>query len=312
MRVLTVTNMYPSAAEPAFGCFVKEQVEDLVALGVDADVVQIDGRESSVNYGRAVGEIRRRTGGRYYDLVHAHYGLTGAVAAVQRQTPVITTFHGSETGYVRWQSWVSRVVARTTVPVFVSAENARAVGISSPRVIPCGVDTDLFSPVPREGARRELGWEPTGRYVLFPGGASNRRKRHDLFLAAVEEANRDGLGLQPVTLEGWSRQEAVLVMNAVDVVVMTSDWEGSPMAVREALACSTPVVSVDVGDVRTVLEGLPGCSSVDRSPVALARGIAAALEAGRSPLLRERAQYSSRRAVARRIVRLYEEVARTC
>lgn len=310
MRVLTVTNMYPTADEPSFGCFVKEQVDDLVGLGVEADVLRIDGRGSSANYGRALGEVRRLSPA--YDVVHAHYGLTGAVAAAQRRTPVITTFHGSETGYVRWQTWISRVVARATVPVFVSAENARALGVGDPRVIPCGVDTELFAPRPRVDARRELGWPVEGSYALFPGAAANRRKRHDLFSAAVDEANRAGLDLRPVTLEGFSRAETVLVLNAVDVVVMTSDWEGSPMAVREALACATPVVSVDVGDVRSVLAGLPGCACVERSPSALAEGIAAALAAGRPESLRERAEQTSRGAVARRVAHLYEEVAARC
>ena len=49
-------------------------------------------------------------------------------------------------------------------------------------------------------------------------------------------------------------------MNAVDVTLLTSDWEGSPGAVRESLACQTPVVSVPVGDVPNVLSGLPGCA----------------------------------------------------
>ncbi len=44
MRVLCLTNMYPTADEPAAGSFVRDQVEDLRELGVDVDVLSFDGR----------------------------------------------------------------------------------------------------------------------------------------------------------------------------------------------------------------------------------------------------------------------------
>ncbi len=44
LRVLVLTNMYPTPAEPDFGCFVKDQVDDLRRLGVDATVLAFDGR----------------------------------------------------------------------------------------------------------------------------------------------------------------------------------------------------------------------------------------------------------------------------
>src|SRR2546425_11718445 len=64
-------------------------------------------------------------------------------------------------------------------------------------------------------------------------------------------------------------------MNACDALVFTSREEGSPNAVKEALACDLPVVSVAVADVPLRLEGIPGCEAcADDSP----ETIAAALE----------------------------------
>jgi glycosyltransferase involved in cell wall biosynthesis len=48
-------------------------------------------------------------------------------------------------------------------------------------------------------------------------------------------------------------------INASDVVLLTSTHEGSPNAVKEALACNVPVVAVDVGDVRERLTSVNGC-----------------------------------------------------
>ena len=116
-RVLVFTNMYPTPGKPWWGTFVAEQVEDLRRLGVSVAVLDFDGTDDRLNYVRAsrafLREIRR--GG--YDLVHAHYGLVGAIAVTQRRVPVVTTFHGGDfTGLVPWHAVVSRVVARLSTP----------------------------------------------------------------------------------------------------------------------------------------------------------------------------------------------------
>ena len=61
MRVLIVTNMYPTPAEPAFGSFVKEQVDDLRGLGLDVEEVMFDGRARSTEYAcRSWGRLPER------------------------------------------------------------------------------------------------------------------------------------------------------------------------------------------------------------------------------------------------------------
>ena len=102
---------------------------------------------------------------------------------------------------------------------------------------------------------------------------------------------------------------ATLAFNAVDVTLMTSEREGSPLTVRESLACLTPVVSVDVGDVAQVIANLPACGVFPRAPVALAQGVLEALSAERHPSLRKRAELTSRRRVAERLAALYASTA---
>ena len=308
MKVLVVTNMYPTEDEPWSGVFVAEQVEGLRAAGIDVLVHSFDGREDRSRYLRAARVVRRTVEGEAFDLVHAHYGLTGAVALAQRRTPVVTTFWGSDT-FIPWQRSVSYVVARLTLPVFVSDQGRTRLRRPSAPVVPSAVDVERFRPRPRAEARRRLGWEETGVYVLLPGSRQTAMKNAALFDASLE-ALPEELDVRSIALEGYARDEVALVMNAVDVTLMTSVSEGSPVAIRESLACGTPVVSVPVGDVPEVLRGLPGCAVCEQDPKALAEAVLHALESGRSPLLRERAAEYSRERVVRKVLEVYEHALR--
>lgn len=308
MNVLVFTNMYPTETEPWFGSFVRDQVEDLGSLGLDVEVLAFDGRRHVREYGRAARRARQlaRTG--RFDLVHAHYGLTGAVALAQRAAPVVTTFHGSDTGGVPWQRIVSAAVARRAVPIFVNRDGARLLWHRGGYVIPAGVDTDLFAPADRAAVRRELGWSDDSQYILFPSSRRNRVKRPDLFAAVIAALHATGIGVVPVYLENLSRPQAAAVIAASDLTLVTSDWEGSPVTVRESLACQTPVVSVPVGDLEETLNGLQGCEIAPRDPAALAAAVRRALTASRSTELRQRALQTSRPRIAERVAAVYEEV----
>ena len=309
MRVVVLTNMYPTDARPVFGIFVKEQVEDLRALGLDVEVLFFDGQASRRNYLRAIRAVRRVVAERPADIVNAHYGLTGAVALCQRHAPVVTTFHGSDcSGEIPWQSSVSWGVARLSTPVFVSAHLADRLGVRNGTVVPAAVDTDVFRPRDRVATRRALGWSQDAVYALLLGSRAVRLKRADLFDAGVTHARHDLPELRATSLEGLSRNDVAMVMSAVDVAVMTSDNEGSPVTVREALASCTPVVSVAVGDVPALLTGLSGCAVVEREPERIGEAILAAVRAGRPKELRERAAEYSRPIVAGKIVDVYQAV----
>jgi teichuronic acid biosynthesis glycosyltransferase TuaC len=308
VRILVFTNMYPSAAKPSFGIFVREQVVELERRGVSVAVLAFDGTGDRLNYLRATRRLRRTLRAERFDLVHAHYGLTGAIAVCQRICPVVTTFHGSDfSGLIPWQAAVSRVVARLCTPVVVAPEGALRLGVPDAAVIPAGVDTVRFRPRERLAARRELGLDESPHALLL-GARSDANKRADLFDAAVAEARKTIPELRSLALEGLPRDRVVTLLNAVDVGVLTSDREGFPVAVREALACTTPVVAVPAGGVPAILAGLPGCAVVPRDPVRLGAAIVDALGAGRSEQLRTRAEETSADVVATRLLALYKRV----
>jgi teichuronic acid biosynthesis glycosyltransferase TuaC len=301
MRVLILSNMWPDTAG-LFGTFVADQVADLERSGLEMTVLSFDARHAKWRYGTTAIRLRRRLRADRPDLVHAHYGLTGAVAITQRRVPVVTTFHGSD-AYVSWQRRVSRIAAARSTPVCVSREIAERLGRPAATILPMGVDTDRFQPVPKADARRELGLDPARPLVLFPGARENAVKRYELFRAALDRVDADELVFQ-----GYDRERAVLALNAADAVLMTSRHEGSPVTVREALACETPVVSVSVGDVPETIDGLPGCSVEPPDASRLAAAIGRALTADRDGSLRARALETSRPAIAFRLREVYAQV----
>jgi hypothetical protein len=95
LRVLAVTNMYPTADDPAYGAFVATQVESMVRAGADVEVEFVNGRRGAMEYVRALPRIGRRLKTSKFDVVHAHYGLTGFLAAFE-PVPLVVTFYGDD------------------------------------------------------------------------------------------------------------------------------------------------------------------------------------------------------------------------
>jgi teichuronic acid biosynthesis glycosyltransferase TuaC len=307
LRILVLTNMYPTPEKPWWGTFVEEQVEDLRRLNVDVSVLDFDATDDRGEYRRAARRFHSTVRSGQFDLVHAHYGLTGAIAVSQRRVPVVTTFHGGDyTGLIRWHAAVSFVVSRLCTPIVVTTDGRRRLRLPNAAVIPAGVNTDLFQPADRGAARRRLGLDEGASYALLLGGRDDANKRPDLFDAAVEHARQQVPDLRSLSLDQVSRAEVVHLMNAADVAVLTSDREGLPVALREALSCMTPVVSVPVGSVATVLDDLAGCPLVARDPAQLGAAIVAALSLERSPLWRARAEETSGQAIAEKLVEVYD------
>lgn len=319
--MLAVTNMYPTDSDPVYGIFVRTQMESIRELGVDVEVRFVDGRRRAWRYATAAAVWAGVASPARYDLVHAHYGLTGFVALLSR-CPLVVSFCGDDllgTPDGRGGLTIkSRVVQRLS---YVAARQANAIICKSEgmrlalpdeaeshraHVIPNGVNTRLFRPAGRLAARRALGLNPDERLVLFPNTPSERRKRVDLAEAGVAALREMGYGARLWVITGVPPERMPLHYQAADCLLLTSDWEGSPNVVKEALCCDLPVVSVDVGDVVRWLDQVPGCPVVGRSAEGIAGGLRTALSTGRvdgEPVRKEVALD----VIAKRIVEVYRE-----
>jgi teichuronic acid biosynthesis glycosyltransferase TuaC len=321
-RVLVVTNLWPTEADPGYGSFVKAQMDSLRPLGVDYEVLFINGRESWRNYLRAIGEMCRRLRTSRFDLIHAHFGLSGLVARCQLRVPVVVSFMGDDvlgrpkrsgriTLYGRFLQLSSFLLARAVAGVIVkSREMKTRLRLDSAEVIPNGVDLELFRPMDRDEARRALGLDPKKKFVLFPYDPAEERKRFDLIAAAVEQARQFVPELEILHVRGAARESMPLYLNAADVLVLTSVFEGSPNAVKEAMAVNLPVVSVDAGDVAELHGPTEGCYIVPRNVEAITAKIIAVCARGGHTRGREWIARLSMEAVARQVAAVYEHTRR--
>jgi glycosyltransferase involved in cell wall biosynthesis len=301
---------------------VERQIESVVALGHDVDVLRVQGRRG-LKYVQALPHLLR--GGRRADVVHAHYGLCGLLARASFAAPLVVSFMGSDllgtagadaraTPLSRAVVGLDKILARIADAVIVKSEEmALLVAPVDAHVIPNGVDLGIFAPMSLEEARRRLGWED-GYVALFPGCVSEVRKGFALASSVAEHASATlGEPVRLFPLCDVPAAEVPLVMNASDALLMTSFWEGSPNAVKEAMACDVPVVSVPVGDVERLLHGVSGCAVREREPEALADALVEILRErprseGRDALRRHGLDLES---VARRVGAVYESVLRT-
>lgn len=288
MKVLVVTNMYPTAATPSEGMFIRVQVGALERLGIDVDVLLIDrSTQGRLSYLSAIWKIRRASEAGGFDVVHCRYGgllAAATVLAVRSERPVIVSFCGSdvlgerELGFpgsilAGMGVWASRFAAvRSTHNIVMSSNLERVLHRwTDPHrttVIPDGVDVDLFRPADRTAARAVLGWPSDEKHILF-GGRDTPVKRPELAREAVERLRARGT---PATLHiprSLPHDEMATWMNAADALLFTSAHEGSPNVVREALACDLPVVSVAVGDVVDQIGTVSGCEIAEADPTAL-------------------------------------------
>lgn len=127
---------------------------------------------------------------------------------------------------------------------------------------PLGVDYDLFQPITKEEACNILGIK-CKKYVLFSDKSNTSLKRRDLAERIIKDLK---LGYEILPMCGIAPYLVPIYINASDFILLTSDEEGSPNIVREALSLNKRVFSVDVGDVKQQISGLNNSSIISRIP----------------------------------------------
>jgi glycosyltransferase involved in cell wall biosynthesis len=330
MRILAITNMFPSAAFPAQGVFVREQIAGLRAISVDVEVLFVNRREEGpAAYFRLGSKIQSAAEQFEPDVIHVMYGGVMADQVVRQRhlAPVVATFHGSDLLGENLSGWTrkifshygvhcSRRAALAADGVVVVARHLMnrlhgAVPADKIRVIPCGIDLEKFRPMDGAACKRQLGWDVHDFHVLFASSNGDPVKRPWLAKEAVALIRRGERPTELHFLSGVPNADVPVWLNASDVLLLTSKHEGSPTIVKEALACSLPVVSVDVGDVAERIEATDGCYVASPEPADLARKLCLVRRRGTRLDCAAHVAELSILNVARKLDQFYQEIVCT-
>jgi glycosyltransferase involved in cell wall biosynthesis len=165
-------------------------------------------------------------------------------------------------------------------------------------VIPYGVPSDVFVPIPRDEARRRLGVANDGPVLLLAAHDLTERRKGAEILPQLWRAIRH----RPLTVLtmghgrlaiadphmhvhalGWIDDERTLALayNAADVLVHPAPVDNLPNTLLEAFACGTPAIGLPIGGVREQIRaGVSGWLATDASAEALGRAVDEAIASG--------------------------------
>ena len=303
MKVLFISS---GNAKDGISPIVKNQGESLKRAGIDLEFFAIEGKGIK-GYLRAIFKLRKHLKKNSYDLFHAHYWLSGIVATLGGAKPLVVSLMGDDVKTKEWIKWIIFIFyklfwAKTIVK---SKDMFNAFAKDGVEIVPNGVDFNRFKPIDKEIAQQELGWDSNKKHILFTSDPNRYEKNFKLTKEAFDLIN-DG-SMQLHYMVGIENSKVPIYYNAADVVILTSLWEGSPNAIKEAMACSRPIVATDVGDVRDNISKTKGCfvATFDAKDVAskLKEALKYQKTSGREDIAHLRDD-----VIAQKLIKIYNEI----
>jgi len=286
--------------------FIKEQGDSLKVMGIEINYFLIEGR-GIFGYLRNLPRLIKKIKRERYNLIHAHYGLSGLLCVLQRKVPVIITFHGSDinSSHHKYFSKIAMYMSAYSIFVHESIKD-KIKAKNRYSILPCGINLQIFFPMERQKARKIFGIPLDKKMILFSSAFDISVKNFPLAQKAVEILNAYEIEL--VELKGYTPEQVNVLVNAADLVLVTSFSETGPLIVKEAMACNIPIVSTDVGDAKEVIGKTKGCYITTFEPEDVADKIKKAMGFGKRTTGRENIKYLESSVIAKQIIDIYKRL----
>ncbi len=273
MNILHITGRLPDNNSPSSQPFVKSQIDSLGKCGIDISILNINGDDTFFNYFTAAKKIKDIIKKNKIDIIHAHYSYSAIPALLAKtKIPIVVSLMGSDIlgtpskkGRMTFRGIFDKklsyfIVNKVNHIIVKSNEMKSKINVDIPLdVIPNGVDFDFFRPIDKNLVRKQLNIKENIFVVLFLGNPKNYVKNFELARKSFEKLQRTFPNVEFLTPYGISPKEVVNYLNASDVLLFTSFWEGSPNLIKESQACNLPIISTDVGDVKEILSDTNNC-----------------------------------------------------
>ncbi|MCR9010687.1 glycosyltransferase family 4 protein [Gabonibacter chumensis] len=256
MKVLFVSS---GNSDRGISPIIRNQGDSLEKEGCRIEYYTIEGK-GFWGYLKNVLPLRRFLKQYDFDIVHAHYSLSVFVASLAGAKPLIASLMGSDVQAGCYYKYVIRVFTflfSWKVIIVKSEDMKKMSGIRKVLVIPNGVSLERFKPLDKTESRKRLGWDLNRKHLLFAADPGRYEKNYSLVESAINVIN--DANIQIHFLKNIPNAETLFWYNAADVVLLASLWEGSPNAIKEAMACNCPIVATRVGDIEWLLNNEEGC-----------------------------------------------------
>lgn len=264
MRVLFISS--GRAGRP--GDVVFNQGESLKRFNVDLDYYLI--KPKLFGYIISIPKLRKVYKNKNYDIAHAHYSLSGFVASIAGCWPLIVSLMGSDVFMSRLIKHITLFFSRYIwAKTIVKSQGIKDyLKVPEAVIIPNGVNIERFKPIPQKEARSYLRISENNKLAISIAGSKRPEKNLDLASGAVKFVGNKNIIFRHI--HDVDNSLIPYYLNAADVLLLSSRWEGSVNVVKEAMACNCPIVTTNVGDTRWVIGDTEGCyfSSLDISDFA--------------------------------------------
>lgn len=286
--------------------FVFDQVKEVEKLGSNISFFLIKGKGVKGYMGNRK-RLKLFLKEKKFDIIHAHSGLSGLLVSLSTLKPFIVTFHGSDVNKKkeRLLSLIPGILSRKNI--FVSEGILKKFPIkfyNKNYVLPCGVNTEIFKPIPKNEARKIMNIKLEDKIILFTSGFNNKVKNYPLARKAIHKVT---IPVKVMEIVNYTREEVALLLNSADVLIMTSFTEGSPQIVKEANSCNLPVVSVDVGDVNEQLKNVSSSFIVDRDESSIAEKLELILKSNMRSKGRDHIKKYDNKVIINKLLDIYIE-----
>jgi teichuronic acid biosynthesis glycosyltransferase TuaC len=319
MKILIVTNMYPSPGDESWrGVFVKEQVDTLHDLYPDMclDVLHIKGaisREgSNWNYLTGLWRYLVMRNNKKYDAIWAQHSFCVFLASVCRKIPLVYSVHEGVPAQGLKLAVVDKAIALSDSVVYVSKKAFESSRHPRKFLLPSGIDTEKFRCLDKTECLARLGLVRNRFYVLFPASPRRPEKNADFAYSFINEHSSWLLSENIEFIFGGDIEHELMPvwLNAVDCLVSFSDFESDGVVFKEAMACNLPVITFDVGNAQIYFKDELAGSIIDRSYDSLKEKLAHWKSRGRTNgreyLL---ALEIDKQSIARKLKNIFKETA---
>lgn len=275
MKILIVTQMWPSPEHPDLGSFLVPIRDQLERAGHRVEVAAISRRGGSpVKYARLCAEAWRAARRFRPDVVFAHFlfpaGFAGVLASVAGRAPLVVMAHGQDVanlGRMPGVTPATRAVVHRADGIIANSNWLAKVLVerlpaaeSKISIADCGIDLEAFAPMPAGPARDQLGWDGPGPAFVCVGSLIERKNviRLANAFARLGEGRLAFVGDGPLRAELEGRERVRVVgripqsevprwVAAADVLCQPSLIEPFGQATLEGMAMERSVVATRVG-----------------------------------------------------------------